>query len=58
MAAREVGEGLYEATVELPEAGAWYLHAGSASLGLAFGDQPYVSLRATAAKSVVAKQKP
>ncbi|SFP40840.1 40-residue YVTN family beta-propeller repeat-containing protein [Geopseudomonas sagittaria] len=58
VAAREVGEGLYEATVELPEAGAWYLHAGSASLGLAFGDQPYVSLRATAAKSVVAEQKP
>ena len=56
--AREVGEGIYEATVEVSEAGAWYLHAGSASLGLAFGDQPYVSLRATAAKSVVAEQKP
>ncbi len=58
VAAREVGEGIYEATVELPEVGAYYLHAGSASLGLAFGDQPYVSLRAMPVKSVVAEQKP
>lgn len=56
VAARELGEGLYEAVVEVPEAGAWYLHAGSASLGLAFGDQPYVSLRAMPAAADEASQ--
>ncbi|MCQ4347448.1 cytochrome D1 [Pseudomonas stutzeri] len=44
-AARELGDGFYEATLELPEAGAWYLHVGAESLGLAFGEQPYASLR-------------
>lgn len=54
-AAREVGEGVYEATVDVKEVGAWYLHVGSDSLGMRFGDQPYVSLRATAAQGA-AKQ--
>lgn len=58
VAAREVGEGVYEATVALKEAGAYYLHVGSASLGLEFGDQPYASLRAIPAKSVSRDQQP
>ncbi|MOA16983.1 hypothetical protein D3C78_1372190 [compost metagenome] len=58
VAAREVGEGIYEATVEVKEAGAYYLHVGSASLGLKFGDQPYASLRTTPAKAGAAEQKP
>ncbi|WP_242671683.1 cytochrome D1 domain-containing protein [Azotobacter chroococcum] len=46
VAAREVGEGIYEAPVELAQAGAYYLHLGAASLGLKFGDLPYLGLRA------------
>lgn len=49
VAASEVGEGVYEVTVDVPEVGAWYLHVGSDSLGMKYGDQPYVSLRATRA---------
>lgn len=45
--AREIGAGVYEALVELPEAGAYYLHVGAASLGLKFGDRPYGTLLAT-----------
>lgn len=46
VAAREVGEGIYEAPLELAQAGAYYLHLGAASLGLEFGDLPYLGLRA------------
>lgn len=46
VAAREVGEGIYEAPVELAQAGAYYLHLGAASLGVKFGDLPYLGLRA------------
>lgn len=45
--AREVAPGVYEALVELPEAGAYYLHVGSPSLRLKFGDRPYGTLLAT-----------
>lgn len=45
-AAREVEEGLYEAAIDLPEAGAYYLHVAAPSLGLRFGDQPFATLRA------------
>lgn len=47
VATREIGEGLYEAMLELPDPGAYYLHVGSESLGLRFGDQPYTSVRRT-----------
>ncbi|TBW07815.1 cytochrome D1 [Azotobacter chroococcum subsp. isscasi] len=50
VAAREVGEGIYEAPVELAQAGAYYLHLGAASLGLEFGDLPYLALRARPAE--------
>lgn len=49
VAATEVSAGLYEAMLELPDPGAYYLHVGSSSLGMAFGDQPYTSVRRTAA---------
>lgn len=58
VAARELGEGLYEATIEVPQAGAYYLHVGSASLGLAFGDLPYASLRVLPAQDSVAAKAP
>ncbi|MOA61935.1 hypothetical protein D3C78_1872050 [compost metagenome] len=51
MAAVEVGEGIYEAPIELKTAGAYYLHVGSSSLGMPFGSQPYASLRAVAVQA-------
>lgn len=48
VAAREVGDGVYEALIELPNAGAYYLHVAAPSLKLGFGDQPFATLRATA----------
>ncbi len=46
--AREVGNGVYEAVLDVPEAGAYYLHVGVPSLRLRFGDQPFSSLRVLA----------
>lgn len=46
--AREVGEGVYEAMVDLSQAGAYYLHVGAPSLKLGFGEQPFATLRAVA----------
>ncbi|MFK0310205.1 cytochrome D1 domain-containing protein [Pseudomonas sp. NPDC090233] len=41
----EVGEGVYQASLILPEAGAWYLHVQSPSLGRKFAEDNYTSLR-------------
>lgn len=41
----EVGEGIYQAALSLPEAGAWYLHVQSPSLGRKFAEENYTSLR-------------
>lgn len=46
--AREVGDGVYEAIVDLPAAGAYYLYVGAPSLNLKFGAQAFASLRAVA----------
>lgn len=46
--AREVGDGIYEAMLDLPQPGAYYLHVGAPSLKLRFGDQPFATLRARA----------
>lgn len=46
--AREVAAGVYEAVLDVPEAGAYYLHVGVPSLQLRFGDQPFSSLRVLA----------
>lgn len=45
VAAREVGQGLYEAPLSLDQSGAWYLHVRAASLGATFDDQTYASVR-------------
>lgn len=42
---REVGEGVYEAPLELAEAGAWYLHVQAPSLGKGFAEKNYTSVR-------------
>lgn len=42
---RELGDGLYEATLSLEQPGAYYLHLASESLGLTWGDLPYASVR-------------
>jgi hypothetical protein len=41
----EIGEGIYEAQVDLSETGAYYLHARSESLGIRANEQSYASLR-------------
>ncbi|MEX5503115.1 cytochrome D1 domain-containing protein [Pseudomonas putida] len=41
----EVGEGVYQAALTLSEAGAWYLHVQSPSLGRKFAEENYTSLR-------------
>ncbi|MGH8389207.1 MAG: cytochrome D1 domain-containing protein [Pseudomonas sp.] len=45
VAARDVGNGVYEAPVTLDQKGAWYLHVRAASLGANFGDQTFASVR-------------
>jgi len=53
IAAREVGDGVYEAQVRFGTAGAYYVHVASAALNKGFLDLPYHSLVATAAKNPV-----
>lgn len=43
---REVGNGEYEAMLQVDQAGAYYVHVASSSLGIRFGDQPYTTVRA------------
>ncbi|MHC8367457.1 YncE family protein [Pseudomonas sp. ZT5P21] len=45
VAAREVGNGVYEAPVTLDQNGAWYLHVRAASLGASFDDKTFASVR-------------
>ncbi|MNE68133.1 hypothetical protein D3C80_1637800 [compost metagenome] len=47
VAARDVGNGIYEAPVTLDQKGAWYLHVRAASLGANFDDQTFASVRVT-----------
>lgn len=56
--AYEVGEGVYEASVRFDDAGAYYLHVGSRSLGMEFGTQPYASLRAQLGSAPATQQMP
>ncbi|MFK8332289.1 cytochrome D1 domain-containing protein [Pseudomonas sp. BJa5] len=44
-AVREVGDGIYEAPLEMAESGAWYLHVQAPSLGSGFAENNYTSLR-------------
>ncbi|KHL71359.1 hypothetical protein PpSQ1_26625, partial [Pseudomonas putida] len=48
----EVGEGIYQAALMLPEAGAWYLHVQSPSLGHKFAEENYTSLRVHAVQAI------
>ncbi|MGH8463471.1 MAG: cytochrome D1, partial [Pseudomonas sp.] len=41
----EVGDGVYEAKLELAQAGAWYVHVQAPSLGTAFAEKNYTSVR-------------
>ena len=45
VAAREVGEGVYEVPLTLDQPGAWYLHVRAASLGAGFDDKTFASVR-------------
>ncbi|WP_110971060.1 YncE family protein [Pseudomonas huaxiensis] len=47
----EVGEGVYQAALQLGEAGAWYLHVQAPSLGDAFAEKNYTSLRVLPVKA-------
>ncbi len=49
--AREVGDGIYEATVSLPHAGAYFVYVASPSVKVRYGDLPYLTLRAVKAKA-------
>lgn len=51
--AREVGDGVYEATLDLPETGAYYLYVAAPSRQLRFSDQGFATLRAVSAASAV-----
>lgn len=55
-ALKEVGDGVYQAALELPEAGAWYLHVQSPSLGRKFAEENYTSLRVLPAAASTASQ--
>ncbi|MFK0088057.1 cytochrome D1 [Pseudomonas sp. NPDC090755] len=44
-AVQEVGDGIYEAPLEMAESGAWYLHVQAPSLGSGFAENNYTSLR-------------
>jgi len=52
----EVGEGVYQAALTLSEAGAWYLHVQSPSLGRKFAEENYTSLRILPATATNASQ--
>ncbi len=46
VAAREIGDGVYEATARLGPAGAYYLHVSAPSLRVPYGELPFRSLLA------------
>ncbi|MDF0731740.1 cytochrome D1 domain-containing protein [Pseudomonas entomophila] len=56
LALEEVGEGVYQASLQLAEAGAWYLHVQSPSLGRSFAENNYTSLRVLPAAAPTASQ--
>jgi len=53
--AGEVAPGVYEAMIDFDAPGAYYLHVGSASLNIAYGDMPSVSMLASAPKPANAR---
>jgi YVTN family beta-propeller protein len=51
VAAREVGDGVYEVEVTLQEPGAYYVRAASPTARFGFQDLPYLTIRVTADKT-------
>ena len=47
--ARAIGDGLYEADVQVDEAATYYVFVSAPSKGLNYTDQPFLSLMALAA---------
>lgn len=52
----EVGDGVYQGSLSLAEAGAWYLHVQSPTLGRKFAEENYTSLRVLPAAAPTASQ--
>jgi len=48
--AKEVRDGLYEASVPIRYSGAWYIHVSSPSLKVPFGELPYLTVMGVAKK--------
>ncbi|WP_309246555.1 YncE family protein [Ramlibacter montanisoli] len=46
---KEIGDGVYEARVQLAQPGAYYVHVGVPSLDMGYGKLPYFTLMATPA---------
>ncbi len=46
VSAKEVEDGLYEATLPIQKAGAYYVYVGSESMNSPYGEMPYLTLRA------------
>ena len=57
VAAKEVGEGVYEASVVAKESGAYYVYVSSATLEKRFSDLPYLTLYSLPARPVTAQTK-
>lgn len=53
---QEVGDGIYQTALSLPEAGAWQLHVQSPSLGRRFAEDNHTSLRVMPAAASNASQ--
>ena len=49
-AAREVGDGIYEATVSLPQAGAYFFYVAAPSAQVGYSDLRYLTLRTAATR--------
>lgn len=52
VSARDLGEGVYEARVALPMAGAWYVHVGVPELTMGYERMGYFSLQALDASDI------
>ena len=49
--ARRLEDGIYEAELPIPQAGAYYVYVGSPSLDVGYNDLPFLTLRALKAKA-------
>jgi YVTN family beta-propeller protein len=54
--ARPIGDGLYEATVEVTEPATYYVYVAAPSKGLNYNDQPFLSLMAFPAPEPMSKE--